>query len=490
MSDAAAPPPPVAVPLPATARKPGGPGFFAGLARHWTIWREAWRAENTRPRRELKGGEREFLPAAIEIMEHPASPLGRALIWSLCAFFAIAVGWSIVGRIDIVAVAQGKVVPQGRTKVVQALEIGVVRTIHVQDGDHVTSGQPLIDLDPTDAAADHDRMERERVARALDVARLDSLLGGGPVERPMATPGEVDPLLLEAARRLLDSQWHERTAKLAALDGEIERRRAELAGAATDVERFKAVLPLLRDRSESLGGLANKGFTSRIHASEVQQQLIETEKGLLGALDKQRQSDAGLSSALQQRQQTERETENAWRKERAEAAEKGAAAEQEILKARKRRDLQRLLSPIDGTVTNLAAWTVGGVVKPGDTLMNIVPLSATPEIEAMVLNKDIGFIEADQKVTVKFDAFPFTRFGTVDGEVIDVSRDANKDDKLGLIYPVRVRLNAPTIDVDGKRVPITPGMAVSAEIITGDRRVIEYVLSPILRYRHESGRER
>jgi hemolysin D len=139
-------------------------------------------------------------------------------------------------------------------------------------------------------------------------------------------------------------------------------------------------------------------------------------------------------------------------------------------------------------VTNLAAWTVGGVVKPGDTILNVVPLSATPEIEAQALNKDIGFVLAGQKVTVKFDVFPFTRYGTVDGEVVDVSRDANKDDKLGLIYPVRVRLDAADINVEGKRVAIAPGMAVNAEIITGDRRVIEYVLSPILRYRHESGR--
>ena len=204
----------------------------------------------------------------------------------------------------------------------------------------------------------------------------------------------------------------------------------------------------------------------------------------------QRQADAALRGAEQQRQQTEREGESVWRKERAEAIEKRAAAEQEILKARKRRDLQRLTAPIDGTVTNLAAWTVGGVVKPGDTLLNIVPLSATPEIEAMVLNKDAGFVLAGQKVTVKFDAFPFTRYGTVDGEVIDVSRDSNKDEKLGLVYPVRVRLDTSDIAVDGKRVAITPGMAVNAEIITGDRRLIEYILSPVLRYRAEAGRER
>lgn len=141
-------------------------------------------------------------------------------------------------------------------------------------------------------------------------------------------------------------------------------------------------------------------------------------------------------------------------------------------------------------MTNLAAWTVGGVVKPGDTLMNIVPLQTRPEIETMVLNKDVGFVEAGQRVSVKFDAFPFTRYGTVDGEVINVSRDANKDEKQGLVYPVRVRLDAGLIQTEGKPVAIASGMAVNAEIIIGDRRVIDFVLSPILRYRHESGRER
>src|SRR6185312_11998018 len=244
-------------------------GFFAGLARHWTIWREAWTAENGRIEHDLRGSEREFLPAAIEIMEQPAPPLGRALIWSLCAFFTLAVGWSIVGRIDIVAVASGKVVPQGRTKVVQPLEIGVVRAIHVEDGDHVTAGQPLIDLDPTDATADLDKAERERIARALDVARLDSLLAGGPDAAPLQEPEGSPPNLLAAAQRRLESQWQEITAKLAALDGEVERRTSEIRVAESEVERLKAILPLLHDRSDSLNGLALKGFTSRLHASEV-----------------------------------------------------------------------------------------------------------------------------------------------------------------------------------------------------------------------------
>jgi hemolysin D len=289
---------------------------------------------------------------------------------------------------------------------------------------------------------------------------------------------------------MLASQWSENSSKLASLDSEIEQRSSELKMAKTDVERLKAILPLLQDRSDSLTGLAARGFTSRIHASEVQQQHLEAQKSLLAALDKVHQAEHALAEAHHKRLAGEHESENAWRKERADTVDKRNAAEQEMLKAVKRNGLQRLVAPLDGTVTNLAAWTVGGVVKPGDTILNIVPLSATPEIKATALNKDIGFIAVGQKVMVKFDAFPFTRYGTVSGEVVDVSRDANKDDKLGLVYPVRVRLDAADILADGKRVEIAPGMAVNAEIITGDRRVIEYVLSPVLRYRHEAGRER
>lgn len=472
--------------------------FFPGLARHWAILREAWAVENERVDRGLRGAEREFLPAAIEIMEQPASPIGRAMIWSICAFFVVAIGWSIVGHIDIVAVAQGKVVPHGHTKSVQPLEIGVVRAIFVNDGDRVSAGQPLIDLDPTDADADRDRFERDRSARALDVARLDVLLSSsrdgeildGSKSAPLQVPIGADATLVDAARDLLASQWRERTARLAALDGQVGQRTAEAKVAEAEIDRLTAILPLTRDRNTRLAGLAEKGLTSRIQASQAEQQVIETEKNLAGAREKLRQAAAALESAHQQRGQAEREVESQWRKERAEATDKRDAVEQEILKAKKRHDLQRLVSPIDGTVSNLAAWTVGGVVKPGDTILNIVPLSATPEIEAMVLNKDIGFVLAGQKVSVKLEAFPFTRYGTVPGEVVDVSRDSNKDDKLGLVYPVRVRLDAADIDIDGKRVAIAPGMAVNAEIITGDRRVIDYVLSPILRYRAEAGRER
>ena len=472
--------------------------FLAGFARHWVIWREAWSAEFERDKRDLRGGEREFLPAAIEIMEQPASPLGRGLLWSLCILFATAVAWSIVGRVDVVAVAQGKVVPVGHTKVVQPLEIGVVRSIHVKDGDRVIAGQPLIDLDPTDASADQDRLEREQLARALDVARLDVLLVLSGDEAfndssevlTLKVPAGADPPLVQAARSLLSSQWRERSAKLGALDGQTAQRAAEIKVAQAEIDRLIAILPLLRDRSERLNSLSAKGLTSRIQSSQAEQQTVEAEKNLLGAQEKLTDAQAALDSSRQQRRQVERETESTWRKERSEALDKRSIAEQEILKARKRRELQRLVAPIDGTVTNLAAWTVGGVVKPGDTILNVVPLSAAPEIEAMVLNKDIGFVLSGQKVTVKLEAFPFTRYGTIPGEVIDVSRDANKDDKLGLIYPVRVRLETAEIEVDGKLLPISPGMSVSAEVITGNRRLIDYILSPILRYRHEAGRER
>src|SRR5262249_10157457 len=158
--------------------------------------------------------------------------------------------------------------------------------------------------------------------------------------------------------------------------------------AQAEVDRLVAILPLLRDRSERLSGLAEKGLTSRIQASQAEQQKVEAEKNLIGAREKLRDAEAALNSTQHQRGQVARESESIWRKERADALDKKSVAEQEVQKAKKRRDLQQLVSPIAGTVTNLAAWTVGGVVKPADTLLSVVPMAAVPEIEAMVLNKD------------------------------------------------------------------------------------------------------
>lgn len=173
---------------------------------------------------------------------------------------------------------------------------------------------------------------------------------------------------------------------------------------------------------------------------------------------------------------------------------KAASLEQDLFKATDRAQVQTLRAPVDGTVQQIKVHTVGGVVTPAQELMTVVPAQALLQVEAKLPNKDIGFVDAGQIAEIKVDAFPFTRYGTIDGTVATVSLDAIKDEDSPakeFVFPIRVALAADSILVEnGKRVPLTPGMTVLAEVKTGKRTLIEYVLAPLKRYRAESGRER
>jgi hemolysin D len=173
-----------------------------------------------------------------------------------------------------------------------------------------------------------------------------------------------------------------------------------------------------------------------------------------------------------------------------EARQKAAVQIQELAKARYQKNLASLTAPVSGTVQQLAVHTVGGVVTPAQALMVIVPANQPVEVEAMLENKDVGFVHVGQPVTVKVETFTFTRFGTIDGEVLNVSEDAIEDEKRGLIYSSRIRLKSNQIQVNGRQVALSPGMSVTAEIKTDRRRVINYVLSPLQQYKDESFRER
>ena len=176
--------------------------------------------------------------------------------------------------------------------------------------------------------------------------------------------------------------------------------------------------------------------------------------------------------------------------QRDEAQRKAGALEEEFLKAEQRHGLQILTAPLDGVVQQLAIHTIGGVVTPAQILMVIVPDNAALEVEATVQNRDIGFIHPGQEVEVKVETFLFTKYGTIPGKVISVSRDAVQDEKRGLIYPIRVALGRSSINVEGRQVELGAGMALTAEVKTDRRRIIDYLLSPIARYRQETMRER
>ena len=280
------------------------------------------------------------------------------------------------------------------------------------------------------------------------------------------------------------------SAEIAALDAEISRRAAELASARELAAKLSQTAPIAQRRAADYKNLMAQNFISQHGYLEREQVRIEQERDLAFWEAKVRELAAGVEEARKRREMLVAEFERVAVNAKVEADKRAALIEQELVKARAREQQQILVAPVDGTVQQLAVHTVGGVVTPAQALMVIVPSDYQAEIEATLENKDVGFVKVGQRAEVKVETFPFTRYGTIGGTVSFVSNDAVGDEKKGFVFPVRVRLDKTSLKVDERDVNLTPGMAVSAEISTGKRSVIEFILDPIRKTVSEGLRER
>ena len=445
--------------------------------------------------------ERAFLPAVLEVTETPPSPSARWLTWTLVGFFCLALGWAWLGRVDEVAIAEGRTVASGRSKVVQPAESGIVTAIHVRDGQAVREGDVLIELDSTITGADRDRLRQDLLAAELNAARLTALLaateeeGGESARDPLAlfhppAAAARNPARLAMQRALLLAEVEEQRARQANLREEIRRREAERATTEATIRRLGETIPLIQARADARGELARDGHGSRLIFLEARQLLVEAQHDRVIQTHRLAETDAAIAGLRSQLRTQAAEFARTRKAELSDAERQAAALAQEVVKAEQRQNQQRLLAPIDGTVQQLAVHTIGGVVQPAQQLLVVAPREDRLELEALVLNRDIGFVQPGQPAEVKLETFTFTRFGLVPGEVVSVSGDAIADERRGLVYAARIRLLEETITVNGQLAALVPGMAATAEIRTGSRRVLDYLLSPIARYRQEAMRER
>jgi hemolysin D len=398
--------------------------FAVGVKRHVEIWRISWEeAKRETPVRRPQGQELAFLPAVIEVQETPPSPAGRITALVIITLFAGSLLWATFGKIDIIAVAQGKIVPGDRSKVIQPLENGVIKAIYVRDGQRVKRGDSLIEIDTT-AGPDRDRFSNEYVATLTEIARLRALMSD---KDDFTAPKGADATFVQIQRGRLRDQLTEYRA--------------------------------LQSQAAAYKELAAKQYVPQMQYLEIEQKRAAKNQEYAGAL--------------------------------ADAETRAHSLSKELAKAQTRSSQQYLTAPIDGVVQQLAVHTVGGVVTPAQQLMVIAPQEGHVEIEAWIENKDIGFVNEAQDAEIKIEAFPFTRYGTIPGRVVSLSKDAVPLEKAGFFYGARVSMEQASILVENnKQVPLTPGMNVSVEIKTGKRRVIEYFLSPLLQATGGSIRER
>lgn len=462
------------------------------LKRYAKIFRHSWSRRNETDAPDLQPHEAQFLPAALSLRDTPVHPAPRVALWLIMAFALIALLWTVFGRIDVVATAVGKIIPNDRTKVIQPMETAVVKAIHVRDGQEVKLGQLLIELDATSAVADSDRLRDEALDARLEALRAQALLASLANRTPpqlQALDG-VDSARLLGEQKQVSGQYQEYLAHRQQLQDEIIRRRAELQTTEEQVTKLEQTVPIARRRAADYQKLVKEHFMSQHGYLEREQERIEQEQDLAASHSKVMEIRAALAEVKQQQATLVAETRRQLLDQHNLAEQKAASLEHELVKAEQRGRLMHLTAPVAGTVQQLAVHTVGGVVTSAQPLMMIVPKNNVLEVEAMLPNKDIGFVDPGQDAEVKVETFPFTKYGTIHGTVTQVSSDAIQDEKLGLIYSTRVKLAKDTIRVENKTVRLTPGMAVTVEVKTGTRRVIEYFLSPLMQVTSESLRER
>ncbi len=466
---------------------------FADLRRRYrAVFSAAWENRHRMGGDRYKIHEAQFLPAALSLQETPVSPVPRVIAGLLCAFAAIALVWAIVGRIDVVATAQGKVVPSDRTKTIQSIETAMVKAIHVSEGQFVKAGELLIELDNTAPGADRARISSDLLAARLQSARATALLSAiqtGTLT-PIVEPPDADQTKVLEAQQWVDSQYGEFAAKASRIRADIERRKAELQTTAALIRTLEQTAPIEQQRAQDFRDLVQSDFVSKHSYLEREQARLDIEGNLTNQRGRLAEVRAGLAEGASTLEALLAETRRTALDSYNDAEQKIAELAQELIKAEMRSEQMRLISPVDGTVQQLVVHTVGGVVTPAQPLMLVVPDDQIVEVEAFIENKDIGFVSAGDDAEVKLETFQYTKYGTIRAKVTHVSHDAIVDEKRGLIYSIRVKLERGAMQVENKLVNLAPGMAATVEIKTGKRRAIEFFLSPLLRYQDESLRER
>ncbi len=443
----------------------------------------------------------EFAPALLRIQSSPPAPLAGAFLTGLVLMLVALLAWSAIGRLDIVAVTDGKLVPSGYLKIVQPSEQGVVKEILVAEGERVSEGQVLLRMDAVLASADATSLANDFYSKRLALRRIDAQLAGLPIARERDDPpGLYAPALAQY------------TANVTAWQNALGQERASLAKATHDLDsareihgKLLGILPHYKAQEAAFEKLAKGGYAGALLATDKARERIEKEQDLRSQQFVMQSNAASIEQSEKRILQLTADYRRQLQAERTDTAVQLEKARQELAKVAHRQQLLELKAPQAGLVKDLATHTPGTVVSPGTILMTLVPQGENLRAEVWVSNQDIGFVRPGQPVKVKLAAFPFQKYGMVDARVAQVSGDATeaasantrsdalfgRDRPMGaLAFRAIVELDTQKLEAGGARYALSPGMQVVAEIKLGERTLLEYLLSPVQKVMHEGARER
>jgi len=454
-----------------------------------------WKDRHKLADKSLSTDLKSFLPPSLEVMEKPPHPFPRVMLAIVTGIFMVGIIWAVVGKVDIITVAEGKIIPSGKVKQIQPFDRGVVSRILISEGQLVEAGAPLIELDRTQTTADEVRLmvegkfaEEKRKRREIMIEILHKATSQAATDEEIKLHPKLNgdlrngEILIEEYRSIV-GQWK-------TIESQLEERRAEWKASQEIIKQYTATLPLIEQRLKAYKSLFERKMVGMNEYLALEEEWLRQYHSLEAEKSRSLQLTAALNSMEKQLEATRAQGLSEVLNELDELNRQCEAVSQELNKVRDLGAKQVLYSPVKGTVKGLVVTTVGGVVEPAQVLMELVPLGEVLEVEAFISNQDIGYVRAGQSAEIKINTFPFTKYGVIDAVVENVADDATVDEKLGLIYRTQLVLEKNTILVDGKDVPLLPGMSVSAEIATDQRRLIEFFLAPLLRMKAESLRER
>jgi len=426
-------------------------------------------------------GGGDFVPAILALQAEPPSPLPRAVLWMVFSLMAALAAWAALGRLDVVATAEGRLVPAAQLKIVQPSEGGILRALLVREGDRVRSGQLLARMDIQAAEADARTVRAELALRRLQLRRVEAELAGTPLARedddPPALHAQVEAQREARVRAYENSLAEERAV--------IVRSRREMQAAAETREKLAAAMSHLREQERAFEQLARDGFAGRLMQQQRTRERIEAEQDVRAQEHKVEGARAAIEQAERRMAQLSANYRAQLRGERVETENQVSRLAQESEKLAHRASTAELRAPADGVIKDLATHTQGSVLAPGSVLMTLVPSDGRLVAEVWLQNQDAGFVREGQPARLKLAAYPFQKHGMLDARVLRVSADSTeRGGKAGYAYRALVELPVES------RLALLPGMQLSAEIRTDERSVLEYLLSPIRKAAHEAGRER
>lgn len=455
----------------------------------------------------------DFSSVVAEMLSTPPAPIRLRLMLVICALFSVVLIGCWIARLDIYAVAPARVQPAGRSKVVQPLETGRVISIYVENGELVRAGQLLVELDQTETAAEREVSQAQLDAVRAEIFWRKALLASirsGLWEEPakLAEDADIDHSEFDRERSVYMAELSLLRSTMAALDAKAAEGRARREALGLTIQAQEELLSTLRERVNMQRTLLERMLGSKAAVNAAEQEFNEELRNLANQKGERLTADALVLSVLKQKESVIAQHTADGNRALADAQSREKELEQRLIQTSARVRHTEVIAPIDGVVQDLAVTTIGQVVAPAQRLMTIVPEAAVLELEARVANRDIGFVRVGQDVVIKVDAFPFVRYGTLKGRVSRIAHDsinALDVDPLGgrnvtaneafvsaqsMIFLVTIVLDEPSVMIDGTRVPLIAGMSATAEIKTGERRVIDYFLGPLLETASEGAHER